>query len=398
MRIEQIEQVAANGKRRVSGRVRFADGQSSGLWFLFPDAGPLTTPADALFAALLPGALGVREDLHIDGAVSADLLAVGRDRILPTLARFHPGYDAIEVTATEPLESSAPAGGVAALFSGGLDSSYTLARHRDRLTHLVFAHGFDVGLKRTAVLQRVGADLAVTARASGLQLIEVSSRIRPTIYRELQTRIRAKSPVRVRFLLGWGVGCLLTSYGQILSRSIGRLLVAGSWDDRYEGATASHPDIEPRWSTPALQIELDGIGPTRIDKARFLADQEPDLLRRLRVCQSRPVQPTNCGACPKCIRLRMELRVAGIDPALHPFAESLSDFQLRRSFVTIDGYFWPEILRQAETSGDRRAARTAEILMDRRFHLGREISRLRARVRHPGWLHARKGYRGPSAT
>lgn len=314
MRVEQIEQGGSDGRRQLRGQVRFDDGQTNSLWFEFPDAGPLATPGDAFLTALLPGALGVREGLHIDGAVSAALLDAARDRILPTLVRFHPGYDAVDVTAAESIEASAlgpPPEDVAALFSGGLDSSYTLARHRDRLTHLVFARGFDVGLQRTEVLAQVGADLDATARGAGVRLIEVSSRIRPAIYRELQKRVRAGSDRRVRFLLEWAIGCLLTSYGQVLARSIGRLLIAGSWDDRYEGATGSHPEIEPRWSTPTLQIELDGIGPTRIDKARYLADREPELLRRVRVCQARPVQPTNCGHCPKCIRLRMELRVAG---------------------------------------------------------------------------------------
>jgi hypothetical protein len=399
--VDQIEQHAAEGRRRVSGRLRFDDGTTRQPWFEAPDAGPLASPGDVLLSALLPGALGTRENLHLDGAISASMLTAARSRILPTLARFHPGYDPIEVSVAEELEASAlpePADGVAALFSGGLDSTYTLARHREHLTQLVFVHGFDVGLQRTEVLAQVGASLRATARANGLELVEVASRIRPTVYRDFQVRIRAQSETRTRFLLEWGIGCLLVAFGHTLVRSAGRLLIAGSWDDRYEGATASHPDIEPHWSTPQLEVELDGIGPTRIAKARFLADQHPELLRGVRICQARPIQPSNCGRCPKCVRFRMELRVAGVDPALHPFDGPLSDGELRRCFVNVDGYFWPEILRQAESRGDRVAARTAEILMDRRFHLGREISRLRTRIRHPGWLHARKGYAGPLKT
>lgn len=391
--IRQGESSKRAGWRRLECKVGFDDGGTTSLWFEWTGPGLIATPGDAVLAALLPGALAVREDLWIDGAVSAGALAAARERVLPTLVRFHPGYDAIDVRAAETIGEASllpPADGAALSFSGGLDSSHSLLRHRERLTHLVFAHGLDIGLQWTRVREQVRAQVEATARRFDLELLEVATRIRTRLYREIQDRARARSDQRVRFVLEWSLGCLMVAFGQLLSRTAGRVIVAGSWDEQYTRATGSHPDIEPAWSTPHLAVELDGIGTTRMDKALYLAEHDPELLRGLRICQARPPRPDNCGRCPKCLRLRMELRVAGIPFELQPFDEPSSDHELRRSFVTVDGYFWPEILRRAEASGDREAVRTAEIMMERRFHLGRELARFRERRRRPHALHLRR--------
>jgi len=391
--IAQSESSAAGGWRRLACRVVFDDGGTSGLWFEWTGPGPVAAAGDALLAVLLPCALAVREDLRIDGAVSAPALATARERVQPTLARFHPGYGPVDIQASDVVDDAAlppPARGVAAFYSGGLDSSYTLTRHRDRITHLGFVHGLDLGMRWKEVRDQARADVAAIASRFDLGMLDVATRIRSGLYREVQRRARACADQRIRFLLEWSLGCLLAGLGQLLSGSAGRLLIAGSWNERYERATGSHPDLEPAWSTPRLAIELDGVGVARPDKALYLAEHDPALLRGLRICQARPLRTDNCGRCPKCLRLRMELRVAGIPPELHPFDEPVDDGTLRRSFVKVDGYFWPEILRRARARGDHEAARTAEIMMERRFHLGREIARLRERRRHPGWQHLRR--------
>jgi hypothetical protein len=392
-RVREGASVEVPGGRRVECRVAFDDGTESGLWFERSGPEPVAVPGDVVLAALLPGALAVREDLVIDGAVSSALLATSRERVLPTLVRFHPGYDAIEVRATETRDDATlpPSGpGVALFYSGGLDSSHALARNRERVTDLVFVHGLDLGMRWKDVRQAVLRDVKATAHELDLGLVEVSTRIRTTLYRAIQERARAQSNERVRFILEWSLGCLLAGLGQLLSDRSRSVIVAGSWDDSYRMATGSHPDLEPAFSTPRLHVELDGVGVSRMDKALELAEHAPEWLPRLRVCQARPHRPYNCGRCPKCLRLRMELRVAGIAPELQPFDAALDDRTLRRSFVNVDGYFWPDILRWAELRGEPETARTVEIMMERRFHLGREITRFFERRRHPGALHLRR--------
>jgi len=386
VRIKGIEQVASGSERTVQSELSLAGGGSLPLWFRATDAGPWPAPGDALLATMLPPALALQEDLHIDGPVSGSLLAAARERILPVLLRFHPGFEAIEIHAAEEVAEGdwpASAGGTVAFFSGGLDSHYTLERNRDRITHLAFAHGFDIGLHERRVRAEILEQVRAVAQGHGLELVEIWSKVRTEVIRPLARQLRRSGRVPGDFLLEWQFGCQLVGYAQLLARTAGRALIAGSWDDVYEGATSSHPDLEPRWSTPHLEIELDGVAASRPEKAQHLARHAPERLPILRVCQARPRAAHNCGRCPKCIRLRMELRVAGIAPELHPFDGPLGEAELRRSFVKLDGYCWPTILRLARERGDPREIRTVEILMDRRFHLVRELARLRRRVTNP---------------
>ncbi len=39
------------------------------------------------------------------------------------------------------------ASGIACFFSGGVDSFYTLLKHREEITHIIFVHGFDIALE-----------------------------------------------------------------------------------------------------------------------------------------------------------------------------------------------------------------------------------------------------------
>ena len=51
---------------------------------------------------------------------------------------------------TEPAEQHMQrrAAGVACFFSGGVDSFYTLLKHREEVTHIIFVHGFDIALSQ----------------------------------------------------------------------------------------------------------------------------------------------------------------------------------------------------------------------------------------------------------
>lgn len=394
MRIEGVEQLASGGERTVRSEVRLAGGGSLPLWLRASDAGPWPAPGDPLLATMLAPALALQEDLHVDAPVSRSLLEAARERVLPTLRRFHPGFESVEIHAAEEVEEGnwpAPSGGAVAFFSGGLDSHYTLERNHGSLTHLAFAHGFDIGLREKRARAEALARVRAVARAHGLGLVEVWSKVRTEVMRPVARHLRKTGRLAGDdFLLEWQFGCQLVAYAQLLVRTAGRAVIAASWDAVYERATGSHPDLEPRWSTPHLCIELDGAAATRPEKALHLARHAPERLPTLRVCQARPPSARNCGRCHKCVRLRMELRVAGIPPELHPFDAPLSESELRRSFVKVDGYCWPTILRLARERGDPREIRTVEILMDRRFHLVRELARLRRRVTTPRDKHVRR--------
>ena len=67
--------------------------------------------------------------------------------------------------------------GVAALFSGGVDSWATVIANPD-ITHLVFVRGFDIGVEQTELGDTVEARLRASAAELGLPLVTVQTNLR----------------------------------------------------------------------------------------------------------------------------------------------------------------------------------------------------------------------------
>lgn len=68
-----------------------------------------------------------------------------------------------------------PRPGISSLFSGGVDSTYTVLRHRSELTQLVFLHGFDTLSAKAALRAAISQQLGRAADTLGIPLIEIST-------------------------------------------------------------------------------------------------------------------------------------------------------------------------------------------------------------------------------
>lgn len=190
-----------------------------------------------------------------------------------------------------------PASGVSLFFSGGVDSFYSLIKHRDEIDNLILVHGFDIPLENAEAFALAEAPAREVAQLFGKRLIVV------------KTNLREKQP---SIPGGWEMyhGAAIMAVAYALAPNHGKVYIASSYSYANLHTWGSHPLTDPLWSTEALQIIHDG-GETRMDKLRTLV-QYPEVIERLRVCWEQ-LEVYNCGHCEKCVRTMLGLRAHGID-------------------------------------------------------------------------------------
>ena len=265
--------------------------------------------------------------------------------------------------------------GVACFFSGGVDSFYSVLRHRHRLDALIHVHGFDVPLNHRRRRALVSKTMRRAAEDLELPLIEV------------ETDLRAASN---RYVL-WGTqfnGAGLASVALLTSPRFREVLIPASHSYRDLFPWGSHPMLDHLWSTESVDVVHDAPLP-RPEKVRGIADSDV-AMRHLRVCFHHDAPGLNCGQCEKCLRTMAALRAAG---ALERCATFASDLPLRRLVRTPVRdtnalVFTRENLVAAEAAGDDELARAIRRMIRfggwrRRLARGREetISTLRRRRR-----------------
>lgn len=189
-----------------------------------------------------------------------------------------------------------PRRGTGVFFSGGIDSFYSLVTNRPGVGILVAVHGFDVAFENASLWRDVRAHLAAAASALGCGFIEVETNLRQLLHRRVNWEIAH--------------GAALAWVATLLTPVLERALIAATHRREQAVAWGSHPDLDPLWSSEALEIVHDGTGASRAEKAARLAG-EPEAMRHLRVCWQNPDGAYNCGVCRKCVVARVTLDSVG---------------------------------------------------------------------------------------
>jgi hypothetical protein len=189
-----------------------------------------------------------------------------------------------------------PASGVACFFSGGVDSFYTLLKHREEITHFIFVHGFDIDL----------ADQALRAQASRMAN-EVARELGKTLI-EVETNLRSFSDTSV----GWIKyhGAAMACVALLFQRRFRKVFIASSQTYGHLLPWGSHVLLDPLWSTDLTEIEHDGSDARRLEKVAYISEYELPM-KWLRVCFKNPDSAYNCGRCGKCLAARITLRMVG---------------------------------------------------------------------------------------
>jgi len=254
------------------------------------------TPEARVTAALL-GCMKTGTPCSVDDDLSRRF-AGSLNEIQEILAAWRPRLTKVPVSCPGVRDKpAAPAGArVGTFFSGGVDSFYTLLKHRDEITDLIFVHGFDIRLGQTALRTDSAAAVERVGAALDKNVLQV------------ETNLRSMTDEYV----AWGIahGAALATVGHLFSGAMSRIFVPATHTYRDLLPWGSHPLLDRLWGTESLEFVHDGAEATRVAKARFIAEHEV-ALESLRVCWRNPGGLYNCGQCEKCLRTMVNLRVAG---------------------------------------------------------------------------------------
>jgi len=265
------------------------------LWFKFNNDF-LIDPNDAtcfLSNALIPAML-LGEDIVVSPQYYVSQRFLKHITKIQEVFNFwNPIFKKINITATSKILNN-DAAGCGSFFSGGVDGSYTLLKHKKEIEYLILINGFDFNMD-TVSWQTMIARTKKTTTLTNKKLITVETNFK-------------------EFTSNFGLS-RLSNYGGVLA-SISQLLnlkqcfisAGGTYDTLF--ASGVHPQLDYLWSTETCQIEHVGLEANRKDKIALIKN-EPNVLANLWVCWEDP--KVNCGKCSKCIRTFVSLLLCNIE-------------------------------------------------------------------------------------
>ncbi|MCY2930212.1 MAG: hypothetical protein NTV86_12090 [Planctomycetota bacterium] len=331
------------------------DGRSLRLWWRLPAQWEhaLTNWADPFVVGMLFPMMQWQGPVLVEGKVSPSLLANLETCMQVWKTWFPERYRPVSIRASEEVEPPPAAEPDATVvpFSGGVDSCFTLLRHRrglvGRRTRDVAAgvlfDGFDIwpgephaAAKHAALLANARALLA----DAGIPCIPMSSNFHdlPTVWADSH-------------------GCHLVSGLALLAGQFGGALLPNTIPYYQLGIPwGTHPLTDPLLGSRSFRVLDDGADSNRFNKVRLVADW-PEALRRLHVCYCNHHGPGNCCRCEKCIRTILAFRALGL-PRPDSFAADVSDRQIRRTHFSHpdNTRYWLEVADAAIEAGLGRAS------------------------------------------
>jgi hypothetical protein len=199
--------------------------------------------------------------------------------------------------AAPPVPANGNSKETALLFSGGVDSFYSLLRGRTRPQRLLFIHGYDIPLEDTARMEPYYRTFLEVAE---------KARVKPVLVR---TNLRHHPLIRPPHWMQVHGGALAGA-GHLLTQSLDRLLISSTNPYSVSLPWGSHWRIDELWSSEKLHVQHTGAERTRNDKLREIA-AEPIVQQHLRVCLENKSTSGNCCQCEKCLRTMLVLHQAG---------------------------------------------------------------------------------------
>lgn len=311
--VTNVREQSLNGRTELVASVSTAQ-DSRDIWMrsVYQRSGIV---ADPFIPALLCQAMRLRIALTVDGSVTAGMLCAA-EKVQRVRSVWDPSLPVVSVQARKTADPHRRTStNVGCFFSGGVDSFYTLRKHRDEITHLIFVHGFDIPLHRTSFRAYVALELRRLAQDLGLELVEVETNLR-----EHGDRFVCWEDYH---------GSAMAAVAHFLSPGITKIYFPSSYAYAYLFPHGSHPGLDPYWSTESLEIVHDGCEADRFDKIQSLIGWQ-QAVRNLRVCWQCVEGELNCGRCRKCLWTMAFLRACGALEQAGSFPQRLDLDALRR--------------------------------------------------------------------
>jgi hypothetical protein len=318
------------------------------IWWRYPERcfDSLSTTADAPAAAMLLAAMRLRMPLRVEGVLSRKMVG-GAHQFMEIVHRWAPPYRPVPILADEVQASEAGGHEIASFFSCGVDSFSTVLRHASpdvppdtRLSTLLFIHDFNTQ-PGSGMDARIRDNAAAAARKLGLDLICITTNIKEV----------------VRQICDWRYhhGQVLTSSVLGLSRGLRRAYIPATYSDDTMEPHGSHPLLDPLWSTETLDIVHDGNHLTRTEKVVADISRSPIALAHLQVCNVPGEGQYNCGVCRKCLRTKVNLKLAGVLEQCKTLDATIDYKAVRRIMI-----LGPAVFRHAQADLDVAVAQGAD--------------------------------------
>jgi hypothetical protein len=292
IRVEEAQVVKATDGLRLTFPVTHGQTQTR-VWFTVRNADAASSGNAALAIALVP-AMRAAQSLVLAESLSPTLFA-SQAAIQRLFQDWDNQFNVVPITASPGEPPQASTGGTGLFFTGGVDSFFSLLRHREEITHLIFVRGFDIKRHKQEVDDSVLPAIRAVAAQMNKTLVEVS------------TNIREFSDPIVDWALDYH-GTALAAVAQVLAPTLKKCYIAASHVEADTFRWGSHLMLDPLYSTEKLSLIHDGANATRVEKVAAIAD-DPLVQQTLRVCNKAGAY--NCGRCEKCLRTMINLRVAG---------------------------------------------------------------------------------------
>ena len=305
---------------KLSARIHCPSSNLDGkeLWICYPPNcfEYLSHAADPWTAMLLWPAMRLGQTLRID-AIGSARLAEAIDDLMGIMNCWDPEFRPVNVELQGVMSDRSAGGVTASFFSGGVDSFHTLLKNqaaqparKGRISHLIFAQGFDVRMADIEQHNLILPSIERCAEELGCTLVPCATNIRDVI---------------PEGLVGWRYchGPALAGMALGLSGLWHRILIPATQTYKDLLPNGSHPVVDPLWSTESIQLIHDGAEATRLAKVRYIATSD-QALRYLRVCWKNREGRYNCGCCEKCVRTMISLKIVGALERCTTFDQPLS--------------------------------------------------------------------------
>lgn len=312
MRLLDVEVIARPDAVRLTGTMERERGAApADVYFDYevPEPSFVGAGAEALAAALLLPAMRAGETLEIVPPISP-LLHFSLPRIRDIFRAWWKEFPHTQIRTTPAGADQPPrTNRMATFFSGGVDSFYSLLKHRhgadaatSPLTHVIFLRGVESRLELSQGVEASQSRAREIAAATKVQCITGQTNIRSALQgseANLHWERRYHGSALAALALG-------------LSPGFSHICIPSAFSYNHLVAHGSTALVDEMYSTERLRILHDGAEVTRpVKVARILEWNRELVLAHLRVCVMNSGGAYNCGRCYKCVRTAIPLRVLG---------------------------------------------------------------------------------------
>lgn len=227
--------------------------------------------------------------------------------------------------------------GYGLLFTGGIDSSASFIRHKDKKPILISIKGPQTGLAKEKVWENYKRRLIDFAKYEGVEIDLVESNMRTFMDDRLLNAKFGRYLIDSWWVFRHGISLLGLCSPLTAVENIGNLLIASTHTREFKYPWGSHPLIDENISWADVHVTHDGYELSRQGKIRYLLknfiEQTVEKIGDypfLKICD---LSEPPCGKCDKCLHAITALVLENIDPNKCGFKISSKTFDYIKQFL-----------------------------------------------------------------